>query len=154
MTPSLLIGLALVVWVAALAVSDLRHRRLPNLWLAAGALPALAWLVSQGTSLAGAAWPAAAGGVALALVLTLPGYALRQLGAGDAKMLMVIGLMSSWQHVLVTAAIAGGLALLWAVVQFVYTHRLHKQVISRAPRRHLPLGAGFAAGFVVALAAL
>ncbi|WNH47190.1 A24 family peptidase [Stenotrophomonas aracearum] len=89
---SLLPLLALLLSVR-IAISDLYARRVPNTWLAATALAALAWLL--GTRLAGTPLPLLphVAGAALGLAALLPFYAIGWMGAGDVKYFAVLGLM-------------------------------------------------------------
>ena len=84
--------LALAVW------HDVRSRRIPNRLVLAGlgvaavlqaALPAGAGLFVQPFGAIGLLWALA--GAALGLALLLPMYALRALGAGDVKLLAMVG---------------------------------------------------------------
>lgn len=85
--------------IAAAAVSDLKSRRIPNLLILAGLALALAWHVlgppgrwSFDRDAAGAV--GAAGwlfGASALLAVFFPFYALRAMGAGDVKLMMVVG---------------------------------------------------------------
>lgn len=87
-------------WAATIAVWDLRHRRVPN-WILLIAVPLLVGSFGLiGTSPLGADWQSSLIGAGLALALTLPGYVLKRLGAGDVKMAVILG------------ALAGGVATL------------------------------------------
>lgn len=90
---------ALLVWSLAIAVMDWRKRRVPNLLLLALFLPALAVLALTGVGLQGAAWQASLLGLVAGLVMTLPGYALSKLGAGDVKLAAVTGFVLGWPGV-------------------------------------------------------
>jgi prepilin peptidase CpaA len=69
------------------AYSDLRTRRIPNAMTFPGLLLGLGCaLLPTGITL-----PAAVLGVVAALLFSLPLFALRALGAGDGKLLMVVG---------------------------------------------------------------
>lgn len=103
---------------------------------------------------------------ALALVLTVPAYALKRLGAGDAKLLAAMGLLGGMEAMLVAYAIAGllvgGTAIIW-MLAYRWMPLLAPQLSSigiDAPAipepkgRMLPFGLGLAIGFVVALVLL
>src|SRR5476649_2342687 len=79
----------LLLWFALCAEQDARQRQIANWLTFGGAAIALACLLISGHTLVGA--PAAEGGWAfvLAVLFTLPGYALGRLGAGD---------VSCWPH--------------------------------------------------------
>jgi prepilin peptidase CpaA len=158
---------ALLLWAALAAVWDVRHRRLPNTLTLGGALTALLWLGTQGHSLAGASYGAVAAGFALALLFTLPGYALGQLGAGDVKFLAAFALMADWRQVLVVVVVSGllaGLVMLGSAARGVMAGaRVSRQsrpgrvVETTDPdkkpdkKRFLPMGAYFAVGMAVAV---
>lgn len=109
-------GAVMVVWLGLCAVQDVRQRLLANRLTLGAALLASIYLFWTGTTWLGA--PAAQGLLAflLALLLTLPGYALGRLGAGDVKLLAALALASNAEYLLgsfVGAAIAN---LLWVII--------------------------------------
>lgn len=109
-------AIPLLVWIALCALQDLRQRRISN-WLSLGGVAiALLYLALRGESLLGAPPAAALGAAALALVLTLPGWWLGKLGAGDVKLLLGIALCSQGDfllHSLLGACLA---YLAWALL--------------------------------------
>lgn len=111
----------LIAWLLLCAGADLRWRKLPNVLTLGAYLPAVLILVFAQQSLLGAGVGEAILGWLLAIVLTLPAYALRQLGAGDVKMLTALALMSDWQFLIFSFAVAGLLAgstvLIWLLLQ-------------------------------------
>lgn len=118
------VPLLLLCTVLALAVSvsyfDLRERRIPNKLLAAalcfgfgvyGWASAIAGIevVSRGIMYGLL-------GVAIGTIVLLPAYALRQVGAGDVKLMMVFGFLLGpigAAFTLLTGALIGGLWALW-----------------------------------------
>lgn len=104
------LSIVLIIWAAACGAEDVWRLRVSN-WLTLGMLLlALVFLLAMGHSMTGVgAWQALAA-FALAMVLTLPGYALGKLGAADAKMLMALGLASSLIIVLEVFVMASVLA--------------------------------------------
>jgi len=123
----------LFIWLSICAAQDARQRHIANgLTLGAGLL-ALIWLVWTGTTWLGAS--AAQGGVALvlALLLTLPGYALGHMGAGDVKLMATIGIASDSLHLLGCFIGAGVAGVLWRLV----APRLWPHM-GQALRRQLP----------------
>ena len=78
----------LFILLAAAVVTDLRSHRIPNILLA----PALSLALLLNTVHAGADGLAlAAGGFAAGLLLFLPLYAIGGMGAGDVKLMAVVG---------------------------------------------------------------
>jgi prepilin peptidase CpaA len=109
-------SLVLLVWLALCAVQDIRRREISNrLTLGAGLL-ALVYLLWTGTTWLGA--PAAEGGLAfvLALLFTVPGYALGRLGAGDVKLIVALGLATNSFYVLGTFIGAGLASAAWLLL--------------------------------------
>ncbi|QLF93138.1 prepilin peptidase [Pseudomonas sp. ABC1] len=96
----------LITWLALCAWTDLRGRRIPNALILAGLAVASTWLIATGQSLVGASVGQAFLALLVALLLTLPGYALGRMGAGDVKLMAVLGLASSPAHVLFSALLA------------------------------------------------
>jgi prepilin peptidase CpaA len=105
--------LFLLVWFAVCADQDARRRRVSNWLTFGGALLALAWLLINGNSWLGAPMEQTWWGLAVALLLTLPGYALNRLGAGDVKLLVALALASDLMCVLGTFIGAGVSSLIW-----------------------------------------
>jgi prepilin peptidase CpaA len=107
--------LCLAACVLLAVVFDLRWRRIPNKLVllgsvAAGGLHVLA--LGQGVlPLAGAAWWSPLTGLATGLALLLPLYVLRATGAGDVKLMAMIGAFVGAPTVLVVTLytlVAGG----------------------------------------------
>eukprot|EP01133_Synstelium_polycarpum_P000937 gene936-1063_t len=109
-------SLVLVVWLALCAVQDIRLRQVSNRLTLGAALLALGYLFWSGTTWLGA--PAVEGGVAfvLALLFTLPGYALGRLGAGDVKLIAALGLATDYLYVLGTFIGAGLASAAWLLL--------------------------------------
>ncbi len=104
-------GVVVLLWLGLCALQDMRQRQIANRLTLGAALLALIYLLWTGTTWLGA--PAGQGGwaLALAVLLTLPGYALGRFGAGDVKLLGALALASAVEHVLwslIGAAVAQG----------------------------------------------
>lgn len=108
--------LALAVW------NDLRTRRIPNALVFGGALLGLLFnsFLPAGAGLfiepfGGIGFLAALGGLAVGLALLLPMYALRALGAGDVKLMAMVGaFVGAWNVAGITllTLLAGGVLAL------------------------------------------
>jgi prepilin peptidase CpaA len=106
----------LLLWLTLCAAQDARQRRLSNgLTLGVGAL-ALAWLLWSGSTWLGA--DAGQGGWAclIAVALTLPGYFMGRMGAGDVKLMTALGLATNGLFVLGAFIGAGVFSLLWMLL--------------------------------------
>lgn len=137
-----LIGLLL-----AAAVIDWRTMRIPN-WLTVGGMVyGLAASAAQSTSV-GAGLATAAGGLGLGLVLLLPLWLLRIMGAGDVKLMAMVGaftgpagVLSCVVYVLILGGLAaivlaimrGSLGLMLKNLQFILTVALMPAGGSRIP---------------------
>ncbi|MGC5699734.1 prepilin peptidase [Pseudomonas sp. NFXW11] len=108
--------LVLWAWLALCAVQDLRRQHIANALTLGPALLAAVYLLWTGSTWLGA--PAGQGGWALllALLFTLPGYAMGRMGAGDVKLMAALGLASDPLHLLGTFIGAGACSLLWLLV--------------------------------------
>ena len=106
-------GWVIVFWLALCTVQDIRQRQIANWLTLGGALLALIYLLWVGETWMGA--PVRDGGwaLALALLLTLPGYALGRFGAGDVKLLSCLALASSSDYLLGTLMGAGVALGVW-----------------------------------------
>ena len=72
----------------------------------------------------------------LALVLTLPGYAMGKLGAGDVKLLMALALATDELHLLGTFVGAGVTSLVWLMAR----QKLWPHLSQRLKRRYPNMG--------------
>ncbi len=107
MTAQDLVLAALAIWAVAVAVFDWRQRRVPNLALLAVLAPAIVVLVWRGRGLLGMPPAESLYGLLIGFGLTLPGYLLRKLGAGDVKFAAVLGLIQGGSAVLLTLLMSG-----------------------------------------------
>ncbi|WP_437882602.1 prepilin peptidase [Pseudomonas sp. LRF_L74] len=108
-------ALILLAWLALCTWHDLAGLRISNWLTLGGCAVALACLLGNGQTWLGASPAAALGGLALALLLGLPGYALRRFGAGDVKLLSFIALAATPGILLRCVAAAGIVLALWAL---------------------------------------
>lgn len=108
--------LILLIWVFAGACQDLRQRQISNHLVYPYLLLAVAWLVFNGQSLAGASPTTALVGLACALALTIPGHIKGVLGGGDVKLMAGIGLTLGGMATLLVIAVAALLLVVWMVV--------------------------------------
>jgi prepilin peptidase CpaA len=141
-------AMAVLPWAALVGYWDLRYRRIPNgLTFGAMSVGIVDWALA-GASPLGAGGAFMAIGAGLALLLTLPGYFLRQLGAGDVKLLLAIALLGGTAAVLISFVLG---ALGAAAV--VGVRLLVGPGLGLAPvaGRWLPFGACLAMGFIVAV---
>jgi prepilin peptidase CpaA len=123
--------LPLILFLALLAAAvwhDVRARRIPNAIVFPGALVAIALHAALpagaglfGTPTGSLGIASSMGGLALGLACLLPMYALRLMGAGDVKLLAMIGAFVGAGHILAialfTLAAGGVLALVFAAAQ-------------------------------------
>ncbi|WP_455825852.1 prepilin peptidase [Pseudomonas graminis] len=109
-------GLVMLLWLALCTVQDIRQRQIANgLTLGVGLL-ALVYLVWAGSTWMGAPAVDAGWALALALLLTLPGYAMGRFGAGDVKLLSALALASNADYLLGTLIGAGVALGAWALL--------------------------------------
>ena len=121
--PPAVMQVLLVLIVVTAAIYDLRYRRIPN-WLVLIGLVLGFGLNTflfelQGLKLA-------ALGMGLALAVYFPLYALRAMGAGDAKLMAALGSIVGWGNwivLFVSTAILGGVM---AVVVLLFAGRIRK----------------------------
>ncbi|WP_025111742.1 prepilin peptidase [Pseudomonas sp. H1h] len=125
-------SLVLLIWLALCAAQDARQRRISNvLTLGAGAL-ALIYLWVTGTTWLGADVQAGLWAGVIALVLTVPGYLMGRMGAGDVKLMTAMGLATNGLFILCAFIGAGVASLLWLLVApRVWLH------MSQGLRQHL-----------------
>lgn len=146
-------------WAAVCGLYDLALRRIPNSLTVGGHVGALAMLAASGQGWLGASPSSCFAAWVLALALTVPAYALKKLGAGDAKLLAAMGLAGGLEAMLVAYTIAallvGGVAAVWLLVYhckpLLARIGIDASALPEPKGRMLPFGLGLAIGFIVAL---
>lgn len=135
----------IIAWCLGVGLADVTTRRIPNMLTLGLGLIATSWLLMSGQAMLGADWPSVALGVVASLLLTLPAYAARLLGAGDVKCLLVIALLGAWHMTLLVFVIATMLATLFGLA-----HMLFMRLSSHhtTPKRWIPFGAALSAGLL------
>jgi prepilin peptidase CpaA len=131
----------LVLLVVAAAVFDLRQRRIPN-WLAASGLVAG---IAMNTFLfeSDGFWTSLKG-AGLALLIYVPLFALRAMGAGDAKLMAAVGSITgpmNWVGIMILTSLFGGLlAVLLVLGKGRVRHTLEnvKLILTSWRFHHLP----------------
>lgn len=114
--PASLSSALLLALLLGAVLTDLHARRIPNALVLAGTTLALAAhtlsLAGSHPPLAGAAWWAPLSGLATGLAVLMPLYLLRAMGAGDVKLMAMVGAFVGAPTVLMAALytlLAGGL---------------------------------------------
>ena len=137
-------GAVFLLLLAAVCVSDVRTRRIPNRLVLVIAAFGLAFSLATAPVLPGLG--RAAAGLALGLVIWLPLYAFRLLGAGDVKFFAAaaawLGPGGAVQAALLAALFGGLLSAIWFVrlggVAYLFVRLAH---LTR-PTPDAPLAAG------------
>jgi prepilin peptidase CpaA len=110
----------LLLALAAAAVIDCRHLRIPNWLTGSGVLLALA-LNALPLSATRTGFLSALAGLVAGLVILLPAYAVKVMGAGDVKLMAMCGAFLGWPDTLLavlSTLLAGGLfALAFAAMR-------------------------------------
>lgn len=105
----------LAVWGLAVAVYDVRQRRVPNILLILLGVPALLALVVNRQGLLGAGIWESLGGLALGAAPLLAGYLIRQVGAGDVKLSglqgFILGAAGACEALLISGVVLGLMSL-------------------------------------------
>ncbi|NWL77524.1 prepilin peptidase [Pseudomonas taiwanensis] len=109
-------ALPLLFWIALCALQDLRQRRISNWLTLGGTALALLYLQLRGETLLHASPTDGLLAAGLALLLTVPGWWIGKLGAGDVKLLLGIALCSAPAFVLHCLIGAGVAYLAWAIL--------------------------------------
>ncbi|QLG96335.1 prepilin peptidase [Pseudomonas yamanorum] len=109
-------GIVIFLWLLLCAVQDARQRQIANRLTLGVALLALIYLFWSGTTWLGASATQGLVAFALALLLTLPGYALGRLGAGDVKLLAALGLATDLPYVLWSLIGSAVASVAWLIV--------------------------------------
>jgi prepilin peptidase CpaA len=106
----------LLIWLVLCAAQDARQRRIANALTLGVAALALIWLWWTGSTWLGA--EAAQGGWAclIALALTLPGFLMGRMGAGDVKLMTALGLATDGLFILGVFIGAGFASVVWMLL--------------------------------------
>jgi prepilin peptidase CpaA len=104
----MVVQVMLTFWAATLAASDVRRRKLPNVWLLAGLALGVVVLVGRGVLPFGHALLEGVLALALALACFVPFYLAGWMGAGDVKFLAVIGWLGGFE-ILASVFVIGSL---------------------------------------------
>nr|WP_314480005.1 A24 family peptidase [uncultured Pseudomonas sp.] len=106
-------SIVLLLWLALCTEQDVRQRQLSDMLTLGVAVGALAWLFATGHTWLGADPSDAGWGLAIVMLLTLPGYMLGHFGADDVKLMGALALATSTDYVLGTFIGAGVALLIW-----------------------------------------
>jgi prepilin peptidase CpaA len=157
--------LALLLFLALAVAADLRSRRIPNAIVLAGAATGFAFqaAVPHGAGLfhpefGSIGLLAALGGMAIGLCTLLPMYAMNAMGAGDVKLMSMIGAFLGASDTFAAALasmVAGGLLALGAAVYHGSLPRVFNNMrsltmgVRPAATGRLPYAVAIATGTVV-----
>jgi prepilin peptidase CpaA len=149
-------GLVVFLWLLLCAVQDIRQREIANRLTLGAALLVLIYLLWRGTTWLGAPGEQGVWAFALALLLTVPGYALGRLGAGDVKLLAALALGSDFRCLLWSLIGAGVANALWLLLAprvwplMSQGLKRHLGYLAPEPSRKLPFAPFLLVGFTVA----
>ncbi|MCR9089919.1 A24 family peptidase [Algiphilus sp.] len=130
MTMEYALGCLLLLVTAAAALRDWQQRRIPNilpLLLMAGGALLLLLRFASGEAPAQSAVQALAG-LGLGALVSLPGYGLGVMGAGDVKLLASIGWVLSWPAAVVFLLLWAVAFALWCTVALITRERTRQPV--------------------------
>lgn len=137
-----------VAWCLAVALTDLHARRIPNILTLGMCLFAACWLLFTRHSMLDATMQSVAVGAIISLLLTLPAYAARLLGAADAKLLLAIAVVAGAHLTLLSFVIATLLAAVFGVAYLLVTKLRARPITGK---RWLPFGAALTVGMLCAI---
>ena len=140
-------SVVILLWLGLCALQDMRQRQIANSLTLGVALLALIYLLWRGTTWLGA--PAGDGGwaFAVALLLTLPGYALGRFGAGDVKLLAALALSSNLDALLWSLIGAAVFQGAWVLIHQRFS--AHREVPSPGVSTKQPFAPFVLTGFVL-----
>ena len=106
----------LFLWLALCAAQDARQRQISNGLTLGATVVALVYLLWNDTTWIGASAQQGVFAFLLAAAMTLPGYAMGRMGAGDVKLMAALGLATDTLHLLGTFIGAGAVSVLWLLI--------------------------------------
>lgn len=125
----LVLKMELLALVLVAGAYDLRFRRIPN-WL--NLISVVAGFAVNGMLSGGPGLKTAFLGFALALLVYVPLYLVRAMGAGDVKLMAAVGAMAGprhWLEIFLVTAIFGGIA---SLVLIALRKRFHQTLVNLA----------------------
>lgn len=143
--PIALVTGLLSLWALVIAGIDFRQLRVPNSLLLLVLVPALLVQFINGTGLLGQSPTAAVIGFGIGLLLGLPGYVIRQFGAGDVKYMAVLGLLCGPAGIIAIVLASALMLGLMAAVLVLYA-----RMKQRKPGR-IPAAIALSSGFLLFL---
>lgn len=140
----------MLVWLLFVAALDLRTKSIPNILTLGGMVVGVCILLSTGQSLTLASMQSVVCALLIVLLLTLPAYIYKLVGAGDVKLLVAIALLCGLQLTLQTYVLASiGLAITALTIGIL--RKLSSKQVQQA-KRSLPFGAALAITLILILA--
>lgn len=106
----------LLLWLVLCATQDVRQRRIPNLLTLGAAALAMVYLLVTGNTWLGAEAGQGGWAILIALALTLPGFFLGRMGAGDVKLMTALGLATDGLFILGVFIGAGIASVIWMLL--------------------------------------
>ena len=147
----------LFLWFFLCALQDFKQRKIANTLTLGGTALALVYGLCSGHTWLGAQLAEGLGALTLALLLTLPGYAMGRLGAGDVKLLAALALASD-RHYLLGTLVGAGLSMAsWLLIAPLLRGMLPQRLAAgppapqRKPAKKLPFAPFLFIGFVAAV---
>jgi len=150
-------SLVLLVWFTLCAEQDIRQRTIANELTLGAAAVALAYLFATGRTWLGASVAEGGFALALAILLTLPGYINGRLGADDVKLLGALALATDRVHLLGTFIGAAVVMVAWVLCGALLWRRLNRKLRQRLANLdptttlHPPFAPFLLIGFVLTL---
>lgn len=147
--------IALVVWGLVVASQDFLKRKISNYLTLGVSIIGLLWLLFHGVSFNGQSWMSVIFGLAVASLLTLPGYVTKTLGAGDVKLLWAIAILCGLEMMLGSFIVASiSVALVFFSTKLVneflqYYGREWRPFYWSGQKRYIPFGTALAFGMMV-----
>lgn len=146
--------IVLCLWSAVVFYNDYRSNLIPN-YLSLGAIFVATFvLLVTGQSLTQQPISSAAAGFVVALVLTVPGYQYKLLGAGDVKLLCAIALLCGLQIMLLSFATASiGILFILILSSKVALFGKYITMPTKPKQKFIPFGAALVSAMMIVLLA-
>lgn len=151
--------LIVLIWSAVCAGYDLKFRRLPNLLTLGAHIPAIGVLIWTGQGLLGSDAKSCLIAWCLAIVLTLPAYIVKWLGAGDVKLLSAIALVGGFKIMAFSYVIAALLSVMSLLAAHFLPQLLRQDSVSATSSLpslayKIPFGTFLATGLILTVVSL
>ncbi|SNR71430.1 prepilin peptidase CpaA [Methylobacillus rhizosphaerae] len=147
--------IVLIAWGLVVAGQDFSKRKISNYLTLGVVIVGVLWLLLRGVSFNGQSVMSVILGLAVASLLTIPGYVTKTLGAGDVKLLWAIAALCGLELMLgsfIVASVSVGVIFLCSTglnMFLQYYGREWRPFYWNGQKRYIPFGTALGFGMII-----